>query len=85
MKNKFSIGDLSEIIQFAWADDAPFDAIKKQYGLSEHEVKKIMRRALKASSFRLWRKRMANRSFKHDKCDKIKNYRYFTVRKNPRK
>lgn len=42
----------------AWEDRTPFEAINYQFGLSESEVIKVMRRNLKASSFRLWRKRV---------------------------
>ena len=47
---------LSRIIEMAWEDRTPFDAIKAQFGISESEVIKIMRKNLKSSSFRLWRK-----------------------------
>lgn len=73
------------MIALAWADDVPFDAIRKQYGLSEKHVKKIMRSVLKPSSFRLWRERVTNRKMKHDRCDVIDDYRFFTIRNNPPK
>ena len=78
-------GNLSEVVQLAWADDVPFDAIRKQYGFSENQVKKIMRSILKRPSFRLWRRRVTNRKMKHDRCDVIDQYRFFTMRKNPPK
>jgi uncharacterized protein (TIGR03643 family) len=49
----------------AWEDRTPFEAIKIQFGLSESDVIKIMRRSLKASGFRLWRKRVGGRATKH--------------------
>ncbi|MDD7908342.1 TIGR03643 family protein [Pseudovibrio exalbescens] len=55
----------SEIIEMAWQDDVPFDAIKRAHGLSEKEVIVLMRRSLKPSSFRKWRKRVSNRPSKH--------------------
>lgn len=50
--------DLDRIIEMAWEDRTPFEAIKFQFGLSESEVIKIMRTQLKRSSFNLWRKRV---------------------------
>ena len=53
------------IIEMAWEDRTPFDAIKEQFGLSEGEVIVLMRRSMKASSFRLWRERVQGRKTKH--------------------
>jgi len=50
--------DIDRIIEMAWEDRTPFDAIEAQFGLSEKDVIKIMRRQLKESSFKLWRKRV---------------------------
>ncbi len=50
--------ELDRIIEMAWEDRTPFDAIKAQFAVPEKEVIKIMRRHLKPSSFRLWRKRV---------------------------
>ena len=55
------------VIWAAWADRITFEEIKKKTGYSEPEVIKIMRRALKPSSFRLWRKRVNQKSIKHRK------------------
>ena len=49
----------------AWEDRTPFEAIETQYGLSEKEVISIMRRYMKESSFRMWRKRVSGRNTKH--------------------
>lgn len=49
----------------AWEDRTPFEAIELQFGLSETAVIKLMRRSLKASSFRLWRARASGRKTKH--------------------
>jgi uncharacterized protein (TIGR03643 family) len=46
------------IIEMAWEDRTPFEAIRFQFGLSEKDVIELMRRELKASSWRLWRKRV---------------------------
>ena len=53
------------IIEMAWEDRTPFDAIEKQFGLKENDVRKIMRRELKPSSFKLWRERVKGRKTKH--------------------
>ena len=55
------------IIWAAWADRITFEEIKKKTGYSESDVIKIMRRSLKPSSFRLWRKRVHEKSIKHRK------------------
>lgn len=57
--------DISYIIEMAWDDDTPFDAIKLQTGLLEKDVIALMRRELKPSSYRLWRKRVTGRKSKH--------------------
>ena len=59
--------ELDRIIEMAWEDRTSFDAIAFQFGISEKEVIDIMRRELKASSFKRWRKRVQNRSTKHAK------------------
>lgn len=50
--------DIDRIIEMAWEDRTPFEAIEHQFGLKEAEVIKLMRRELKRSSFNLWRKRV---------------------------
>ena len=50
--------DIDRIIEMAWEDRTPFEAIAYQFGLSESEVIELMRRQLKPSSWRLWRKRI---------------------------
>jgi len=57
--------DRSRVIEMAWEDRTPFEAIESVYGLSEKDVIELMRRELKASSFRLWRARVSGRSTKH--------------------
>jgi uncharacterized protein (TIGR03643 family) len=49
----------------AWEDRTPFDAIETQFGLNEQAVQELMRRNLKLSSYRLWRKRVKGRATKH--------------------
>ena len=62
-----SIDDPDWIIWAAWADRITFEEIEKKTGKSESEVIKIMRRSIKPSSFRLWRKRVNQKSIKHRK------------------
>lgn len=64
MKN-FSPSDISRIIEMAWEDRTPFEAIENQFGLKENDVREIMRKKLKSSSFRIWRKRVSGRKTKH--------------------
>jgi uncharacterized protein (TIGR03643 family) len=58
---------ISRIIEMAWEDRTPFDAIEFQFGLSEKEVIELMRKEMKSSSFKMWRKRVSGRSTKHRK------------------
>jgi uncharacterized protein (TIGR03643 family) len=57
--------DISRVIEMAWEDRTPFDAIETQFGLNEQAVQELMRRNLKLSSYRLWRKRVKGRATKH--------------------
>ncbi len=50
--------ELDRIIEMAWEDKTPFEAIETQFGVTEAEVIKFMRRELKESSFKMWRKRV---------------------------
>ena len=60
-----SDADISRIIEMAWEDRTAFEAIAAQFGLNESAVVALMRRHMKPSSFRMWRKRMAGRVTKH--------------------
>jgi uncharacterized protein (TIGR03643 family) len=57
--------DTDRIIQMAWEDRTPFEAIEFQFGLKEKEVIAFMRKNSLPSSFRMWRKRMQSRKTKH--------------------
>ena len=63
--NHFSTIELDRIIEMAWEDRTPFDAIKFQFGLAEADVKVLMKQELKFSSYILWRKRVENCKTKH--------------------
>jgi uncharacterized protein (TIGR03643 family) len=52
--------DISRIIEMAWEDRTPFEAIKIQFNFSEADVIALMRRELKRSSFKMWRKRVSS-------------------------
>lgn len=56
---------VSRVIEMAWDDGIPFEAIRLQFDLSEADVIALMRRGLKPSSFRLWRQRVRGRLAKH--------------------
>ena len=62
---RFSESETSRIIEMAWEDRTPFDAISASFGISEQQVITLMRRLLKPSSFKLWRARVTNRGTKH--------------------
>ena len=49
----------------AWEDRTPFEAIELQYNLKENEVRQLMRKYMKRSSFVMWRKRVKSRKTKH--------------------
>ena len=57
----------SRVIEMAWEDRTPFEAIERLFGMNESDVIKFMRRNLKPRSFRLWRERVSGRATKHVK------------------
>ena len=57
--------EIDRIIEMAWENRTPFDAIKAQFNLTESEVRALMRKQLKRSSYILWRKRVEESSLKH--------------------
>lgn len=59
--------EIDRIIEMAWEDRTPFDAITDQFGLKEQDVIELMRKEMKRSSFNLWRARVQGRSTKHRK------------------
>lgn len=62
----FTIVELDRIIEMAWEDRTTFEAIEVQFGIKEKDVIALMRKEMKASSFRMWRKRTNGRSTKHE-------------------
>lgn len=57
--------DIHRVIEMAWEDRTPFEAIESNFGLKESDVIRLMRRELKPTSFRVWRKRVSGRKTKH--------------------
>jgi uncharacterized protein (TIGR03643 family) len=56
---------IDRVVEMAWEDRTPFEAIETQFGLKEKHVIEVMRQAMKPSSFRMWRKRVSGRKTKH--------------------
>lgn len=68
MKDRtFTAEEMDRIIEMAWEDRTPFEAIQHQFGLKEEEVIRLMRRELKEKSFKRWRRRVQGRQTKHSK------------------
>ncbi|WP_027002654.1 TIGR03643 family protein [Hugenholtzia roseola] len=67
MKNNSDLSpeSIDRIIEMAWEDRTPFDAIEAQFGLPEKEVIALMRREISPQSWRRWRKRVQGRATKH--------------------
>lgn len=59
--------DISRVIEMAWEDRTPFEAIEKLYGLNENQVIQLMRKQLKRKTFENWRQRVTGRNTKHAK------------------
>ena len=64
-KTEFTVDQTDRIIEMAWEDRTPFEAITFQFGLVEEQVRKFMKARLKFSSYKRWRKRVENCSTKH--------------------
>lgn len=71
----FEAEELDRIIEMAWEDRTTFEAIHYQFGLSEQEVIELMRQSMKASSFRMWRKRVSGRKTKHQATSSSNRFR----------
>jgi uncharacterized protein (TIGR03643 family) len=67
---------IDRIIEMAWEDRTPFDAILLQFNLKEQEVINLMRREMKPGSFKLWRKRVSGRKTKHAKLRNFSEGRF---------
>lgn len=65
--SKLSLQNIDRIIEMAWEDRTPFEAINFQFGLNESDVKSLMKKQLKFSSYKLWRARVEACKTKHAK------------------
>ena len=63
--DNFTIEDIDRIIEMAWEDRTPFDAITFQFNIKEQDVIELMRKEMKRSSFKMWRQRVQGRKTKH--------------------
>ena len=87
MKKKFSPSEIDRIIQMAWEDRTPFEAIDYQFGIKQCEVIALMRRALKPTSFKLWRARTRGQKTKHlalrsEEVDRFSSSRQRSISRN---
>ena len=83
----FNPSELDRIIEMAWEDRTPFEAIRFQFGISEQALIELMRRELLPSSFRRWRRRIQGRTTKHralrpDTVSRFKCNRQRTISQN---
>lgn len=86
-KSVLSEVDIDRIIEMAWEDRTPFDAIEKQFGLKESDVKALMKKELKWTSYKRWRERVESCQTKHAKkrsaeIDRFKCTRQRTISGN---
>lgn len=80
LNSNFTPPEIDRIIEMAWEDRTPFEAIKEQYGISEAQVIAIMRSELKDSAFKRWRSRVSGRKTKHAKARSFKVSRFKCTR-----
>ena len=64
-QKEFSQDQIDRIVEMAWEDRTPFEAIEHQFGIKEAQVRKIMRSEMKRTSFTMWRERVSGRKTKH--------------------
>ena len=69
--------EVDRIVEMGWEDRTTFDAIFEQFGVSEKQTIKIMRKQMKPSSFNMWRKRVQGRKTKHEalRQDEVKRFK----------
>ncbi len=75
IKETLTAADIDRIVEMAWEDRTSFDTIYDQFGISEAEVIKIMRKSMKRSSFLMWRERVSGRKTKHAKTSEAQRFR----------
>ncbi|NUN66601.1 TIGR03643 family protein [Pseudanabaena biceps] len=67
--------DIDRIVEMGWEDRTTFDTIYDQFGISEAQVIKIMRKSMKRSSFLMWRQRVSGRKTKHAATSEANRFR----------
>lgn len=75
--------DIDRIIEMAWEDRTPFEAIEYQFGLKENEVRELMRKHMQPSSFKMWRKRVKGRRTKHGRLRSFAKGRFKSSNQKP--
>ena len=65
----FTDEEINRIIEMAWEDRTPFEAIFFQFGIKENDVRELMRKHMTENSFKMWRKRVKGRKTKHGKSN----------------
>lgn len=75
--------ETNRIIEMAWEDRTPFEAIEFQFGISEQEVIRLMREEMRLSSWKMWRKRVQGRKTKHQKKKTKEVIRFKCSLQNP--
>ena len=75
-KKEITPTDIDRIIEMAWEDRTPFEAIELQFGLLNKEVIDLMRSQLTPNSFKRWRKRTTGRATKHQELGKLVKGRF---------
>lgn len=65
--NELDSATIDRVIEMAWEDRTTFESIEQQFGLKEKDVIAVMRKYMKRSSFKMWRKRVTDRKTKHAK------------------
>ena len=78
---KFTDEQINRIIEMAWEDRTPFEAIFFQFGIKENDVRNLMRTHMTENSFKMWRERVKGRKTKHSRTNpadrfKSKNQRF---------
>jgi uncharacterized protein (TIGR03643 family) len=76
MTEPLTAPQIDRIIEMAWEDRTPFEAILAQFGVREDDVIRLMRRELKQSSWRMWRARVQGRSTKHQVKSAVDDARF---------
>jgi uncharacterized protein (TIGR03643 family) len=68
--------DIDRIVQMAWEDRTPFDAIKAQFGVTEAEVIALMKSEMKLQNWKKWRARVQGRATKHTRLREVEVVRF---------